>query len=176
MGITYIKRYNRRHLIKKVFHTHHNTVKQNIPTLFRTSPEMPYFQRKFNDPEYQLDIYWDDHLYDEENFEFNNNLDKSPEQFGKDHIVTKSHVSYKLRDPNFDLWTVNPQIPNTSPLSNFRPRSKFLICQIPVIDTEVISQLKPVPGKIHEILIIIDKPPNGKQKEDAIFSDGFRKK
>ena len=52
---------------------------------------------------------------------YKHNFDKPPEQIEDDDIFTDSHVSDKLRSALIDLWTVHPQLPNTSLLPKFRP-------------------------------------------------------
>ena len=45
-----------------------------------------------------------------------------------------------------DLWTVNPQLSNTSPLPSFRPLPNFTKKQKRVIDIEFTPQLQSFPG------------------------------
>ena len=46
-----------------------------------------------------------------------------PNYQNKSHdLISDSHVSGANRNAFFDLYTVNPKIPDTSPLPNFRPR------------------------------------------------------
>ena len=56
-----------------------------------------------------------------------------------------------------ELWTVNRQIPNTSPLPNFGPSPNFTKCQTPVINKEIIPQLQAIPGKNMKFLPLSTK-------------------
>ena len=51
-----------------------------------------------------------------------------------------------------DLWTVNPQLPDTSPLPNFRPRPQNQQRQIAVIDDQILPQLQVTPDGLTRFL------------------------
>ena len=93
MKTTYTERLNKMHLFGKQTPTCHNTAKQNIPTPFRHSPEMPDYEPQFIDLRNQRDLYWDDHLYNQEKHLFENGFDKYTEQIEDFDILTDSHVS-----------------------------------------------------------------------------------
>ena len=113
------------HLFKKETPKHHKTVRQNIPTPFRTLPQIPDYEPQFIDPHCGQDPYWKDDLSDHDKLEYKHNFNKPPEQIEEDDIITHSHVSDKLRYALIGLWTVNPQLPITLPLPNFRQPPNF---------------------------------------------------
>ena len=146
METTYIERYNKMPLNKKEIPIRQKSVKQNVSATFRLCPKYQNTSdilliHSINDP------YWDDDFYDQEKLEFKNNFDRSPEQNEGDGVITDSHVSEKLRYVLIDLWTVNPQLLNTSPLPNFRPPPNLSKYQNPLNDTELITQLQSILGK-----------------------------
>ena len=54
--------------------------------------------------------------------EYKDTYNKPNDQIECDNLITDAHVSDALRHALIDLWTVNPHLPDTSPLPNFRPR------------------------------------------------------
>ena len=72
------------------------TVFINNPTWFRSQTVIVELESHFTDYLYHRDRYWDDDFYDQENFEFLHNFDKSPEQI-EDDDLTVSHLWDNLR-------------------------------------------------------------------------------
>ena len=147
METAYIERYIKIHLTKQEPPTCYKTVTLIIFTTFRPLPGIPYWEPKFTDTQYQWDPPWDDDLYNQKKLQFKKNFDKLLEQTEVDAIITNSHVSNQLRKALIDLWTVNPQLPLTSPLPNFTPQPNFTKGQNSVIETEVTPQLQSFPGR-----------------------------
>ena len=108
MKTIYIERYNKMHLIKKESPTHHDTAKQDIPTMVRLSPEIPNYEPHCIDPHYQRDPYWNDEYHDQEKLEYKHIFNKPPEQIEGDEIIMDSHVSGKLSYALIGLWTDSP--------------------------------------------------------------------
>ena len=77
--------------------------------------------------------------------EYKDTYNKPNNQIESDDLVTDAHVSDALRYAVIDLWTVNPQLPDTSPLPNFRLRPQNQQRQIAVIDDQILSQLQVTP-------------------------------
>ena len=126
------------------------------------------------DSQYQRDPYTDDDIPNQAKFELKHNFDGAPEQSEDDDIITDSHVSDKRRNELIHLRTVIPQLPNTSPMPNFRPSASFKKCQKLLIEKKINPQLQSIPGKNTKI-----QPLSAnlqlKNKKDAIFLDGFCK-
>ena len=125
MKTTYIKRYNKKHLIKEETATHQNTAKQDIPTMFQPLLEIPDYEPQIIDQHYQQDPEWKDDLYDQEKLEYRHNFNTPAERIEVEDIIRDQHVSDKLRYPLIDFWTINPQLPNISPILNFKPPPNF---------------------------------------------------
>ena len=146
METAFIQR-DKAHLIKKQTPILNQTVKQEIPTLFRPLQQITDYEPKTIDPHYEQDPYWSDDLYNQEKLEYKNNFNKPPEQIEEDDILTDPLVSDKLRYALIDLWTVNPQLPITSSLPNFATSLCFSKSQKPVKDPKINTQLQSIPGK-----------------------------
>ena len=77
--------------------------------------------------------------------EYKDTYNKPNDQIESDDLITDTHVSDALRYAVIDLWTVNPQLPDTSPLTNFRRRPQNQQRQIAVIDDQILPQLQVTP-------------------------------
>ena len=86
-----------------------------------------------------------------------------------DDLITDAHVSDALRYAVRDLWTVNPQLPDTSPLPNFRPRPQNQQRQIPVIDDQILLQLQVKPDGLTRLLPLSTNLPLKKKENCFIF-------
>ena len=75
-----------------------------------------------------------------------NKTKPSVQKEGED-VLTNSNVPDIVRDALTIIKTINPQLPNTSPLPTFRPRLNFRRSQIPVSDTGTIPLLQRIHGK-----------------------------
>ena len=151
METVYIQCCNKIYSIEKETPIHHETVKQNISTLIRPLPQIPNYEPQFIDPHYEQYTYCFDDLYDQDKLQYKHNFNKPPEEVEDDDINPDSHVSNKLRSALTDLWTFSPQLPITSPLPNFGPPHNLEKYQKPVINTEIIRQLRSIPGKNSKI-------------------------
>ena len=89
-------------------------------------------------------------------------------------MITDAHVSETLRYAVIDLWTVNPQLPDTSPLPNFRPRPQKQQRQIAVIDDQISQQLQVTPDGLTRFLPLSTNLPLKNKTKNALFSNGFR--
>ena len=134
----YIEWYSTMHLNKKEIPTHHITAKRNTPTVFRLLLEVSEWEPLFIEPHHQRKLYWKNDLLVQKKLEDNHNFNKPPEQIENDDINTVSQISGNSRCPSINIWTVNPQLPNTSAKPNFRPPINFTKSQKPVIDTEAV--------------------------------------
>ena len=126
---------------------------QNIDSTIRPLPQTEVSEESFIDHQYGFDPYWEDHRYGQDNLEYRYTYDKPIEQFEVDDIIDDSHVSDTLRHALIDLWTINSQLPGTSPLPHF---TRFFhpnkLGQQPVIDNETALQLKSTPDGSIKIL------------------------
>ena len=122
MEKAYIRRYNNMHIIHKTLTTYEYDYTGNFDTHFRPLPEVVAYDPYFVDPQYGLDPYWDEEIYDQDKLEYKDTYNKPNDQIECDDLITDAHVSDALRYAVIDLWTINPQLPDTSPLPNFRLR------------------------------------------------------
>ena len=67
-------------------------------------------------------------------------------------MITDAHVSDALRHAIIDLWTVNPQLPDTSAIPNFRPRPQNQQRQTAVIDDQILPQIQVTPDGLTRFL------------------------
>ena len=122
MEKAYIRRYNNMHMIHKTLPTYEQDYTDKFETQFRTLPEVVAYDTYLIDPQYGLDPYWDEDLYDQDKLEYKYTYNKPNDQIESDDLITDAHVSDALRYALIALRTVNPQLPDTSVLPNFRPR------------------------------------------------------
>ena len=83
-----VERKNKNHLIRKDTPKHHTTIKQNISTPVQPLPQIPDYEPQLIDPHYELNLYWNDDMYDQDKLEYKHNFSKTPEQIGDDDIIT----------------------------------------------------------------------------------------
>ena len=124
MEKAYIRRYNNMHMIHKTLPTYKYDYTGNFESQFRPLPEVVAYDAYFVDPQYGLDPYCDENLYDQEKLEYKDTYNKPKNQIESDYLITDAHVSDALRYALIDLWTVKPHIPDTSTLPNFQPKHK----------------------------------------------------
>ena len=74
--------------------------------------------------------------------EYENTHNKLNDQIESDDLITVAHVSDALRYALIDLWTVNPNLPDTSALPISQPRPQNQQRQIVVIDDQILPQLQ----------------------------------
>ena len=122
MRKAYIQRYNNMHMIHKILPIYEHDYTENFDTQFRPIPEVVAYDTNFVDPQCGVDPYWDETLYDQDKLEYKDAYNKPSDQTENDDLSTDAPVSAALRPASIDLWTVNPHLPDTSPLKNFQPR------------------------------------------------------
>ena len=130
------------HIIHKTLPTFEYDYTDNFDTQFRPLAEVVAYNPYFVDPQYGFDPYWDEEIYDQDKLEYKDTYNKLSDQIEFDDLNTDAHVSDALQYAVIDLWTVYPQLPDTSPLPNFRPRPQNQQRQIAVIDDQILPQLQ----------------------------------
>ena len=130
------------HIIHKTHPTYAYDYTDNFETQFRPLPEVVAYETYLVDPQYGLDPYWDDEIYDQDKLEYKDTYNKPNDQIESEDIITDAQVSDALRYALIDLWTVNPHLPDTSALPNFQPRPQNLQRQTVVINNQVLPQLQ----------------------------------
>ena len=136
-----IRRYNNMHIIHKTLPTYEYDYTDKFDTHSRPFPEVVAYDPYFVDPQYGFDPYWDEEIYDQDKLEYKDTYNKPNDQIESDDLITDAHVSDALRYAVIDLWTINPQLPDTWPLPNFRQRPQNQQRQIAVIDDQILPQL-----------------------------------
>ena len=130
------------HMIHKILLTYKHDYTDNFETQFRPFPEVVAYETYFVVPQYVLDPYWDEDLDDQNKLEYKDTYNKPNDQSESDDSITDAHVSDALQYALIDLRTVNPQLPDTSALANFRPGPPNQQRQIAVIDDQILPQLQ----------------------------------
>ena len=165
MEKAYIRRYNNMHMIHKTLPTYEYDYTDNFETQFRPLPEVVAYDAYFVDPQYGLDPYWDEDLYDQDKLEYKDIYNNPNDQIECDDLITDSHVSDVLRHALTDLWTVNPHLPETSALPNFRLRPQNQQRQLAVIDDQISPQVQVTPDGLTRFLpLTINLPLKNKEK------------
>ena len=97
--------------------------------------------------------------------EYKDTYNKPNDQIDCDDLITEAHVSDALRHALIDLWTVNPHLPHTSALPNFRPRPQNQQMHTAVIDDQILPQLQVTPDGLTKFLpLSTNLPLKNKQK------------
>ena len=130
------------HMIHKTHPTYEYDYTDNFETQFRPLPEAVAYDTYFVDPQYGIDPYWDEELYDQDKLEYKDTYNKPNDQIESDDLISDAHVSDTLPYALIDLWTVNPHLPDTSALPNLQPRPQNLQRQTAVIDDQIVPQLQ----------------------------------
>ena len=153
------------HMIHKTLPTDQHDYIDNFDTQFRPFPEVVAYDTYFFDPQYGLEPFWDEDLYDQEKLEYKDTYNKPNGQFESDDLVTDSNVLDALRYALMDLWTVNPQLPDTSALLTFQQRLQNQQKQIAVIHDPILPQLQVTPDGFTRFLSLSGNLPlNNKRK------------
>ena len=173
MEKAYIRRYNSMHIIHKTFPTYEYDYTDNFDTYFRPLPEVVAYDPYFVDPQYGFDPYWDEEIYNQDKLEYKDTYNKPNNQIESDNFITDAHVSDALRYAVIDLWTVNPHLPDTSPLSNFRSRPQNQQRQIPVIDDQILPQLQVTPDGLTRYLPLSTNLPLKNKRKMLYFPMDF---
>ena len=108
MAKAYIRRDSNMQMIHKTFRSYEHDLTDNFDTQFRPLPEVVAYDTYFVDPQYGLDRYWDEDLYDQDKLEYKDTYNKPNDQIESDDLFTDADVSEALRFTLIDLWTVNP--------------------------------------------------------------------
>ena len=80
--------------------------------------------------------------------EYKDTYNAPNDQIESDDLITDAHVSDALRYALIDLWTLNPDLPDTSALPNFQPRPQNQRSETAVFDDQVLPQLQVAPDGI----------------------------
>ena len=174
MENAYIRRYNNMHINHKTLPTYEFDYTDNLDTHFRPLPEVVAYDPYFVDPQYGFEPYWDEEINDQDKLVYKDTYNKPIDQIESDDLITDAHVSDSLRYAVIDLWTVNPQLPDTSPLPNFRPRPRNQQRQIAVIDDQILPQLQVTPDGLTRFLPLSTNLPLKNKRKMLFFSNGFR--
>ena len=162
------------HIIHKTFPTYEYDYTDKFDTQFRPLPEVVAYDAYFVDPHYGFDPYWDEELYDQDKLEYKDTYNKPHDQIECDDLITDAHVSDALRHALIDLWTVNPQLPDTSALPNFRPRPQNQQRQTAVIDDQILPQLQVTPDGLTRFLPFSTTLPLKNKRKMLYFPMDFR--
>ena len=173
MEKAYIRRNNNMHIIHKTLPTYEYDYTDNFDTHFRPLPEVVAYDPYFVDPQYGFDPYWDEEINDQDKLEYKDTYNKLNDQIECYDLITDAHVSDALRYAVIDLWTVNPQLPDTSPLPNFRPRPQNQQRQIAVIDNQILPQLQVTPDGLTRFLPLSTNLPLKNKREKLYFPMDF---
>ena len=173
MKKAYIPRYSSMHMIHKTLPTYKYDYTDNFDTEFRPLPEVVAYDTYSVDPQYGLDTHWDEDLYDQDKLEYKDTYNRPNDQIDSDDLILDAHVSDALRYALIDLWTVNPQLPDTSALPNFQPRTKNNERQTAVIDNQILPQLQVKPDGLTRFLPLSTNLPLKNRRKMLVFSKGF---
>ena len=160
-------------IIHKTLPTYEYDYTDNFDTHFGPLPEVVAYDPYFVDPQYGFDPYWDEEIYDPDKLEYKNSYNKPNDQIDCDDLITDAHVSDALRYAVIDLWTVNPQLPDTSPLPNFRPRPQNQQRQIAVLDDQILPQLQVTPDGLTWFLPLSTNLPLKNKRKMLYFPMDF---
>ena len=173
MEKAYIRRYNNTHIIHKTLPTYEYDYTDNFDTHFRPLPEVVAYDPYFVDPQYGFHPYWDEEIYDQDKLEYKDTYNKPNDQIEFDDLITDVHVSDALRHAVTHLWTINPRLPDTSPLPNFRQRAQNQQRQIPIIDDQILPQLQVMPDGLIRYLPLSTKLPLKNKRKMLYFPMDF---
>ena len=161
------------HIIHKNFPTYEYDYTDNFDTQFRPLPEVVAYDAYFVDPQYGFDAYWDEELYDQDKLEYKVIYNKPNDQIECDDLITDAHVSDALRHALIDLWTVNPQLPGTSAIPNFRARPQNQQRHTAVIDDQILPQLQVTADGLTRFLPLSINLPLKNKRKMLYFSMDF---
>ena len=161
------------HIIHKIFPLYEYDYTDNFDTQFRPLPEVVAYDAYFVDPQYGFDPYWDEELYDQDKLEYKDTYNKPNDQIECADLITDAHVSDALRYALTDLWTVNPHLPDTSALPNFRPRPQNQQRHTAVIDNQILPQLQVTPDGLTRFLQLSTNLPLKNKRKMLYFPMDF---
>ena len=160
-------------IIHKIFPTYEYDYTDNFETQFRPLPEVVAYDAYFVDPQYGFDPYGDEELYDQDKLEYKDTYNKPNDQVECDDLITDAQVSDALRHALIDLWTVNPHLPDTSALPNFRPRPQNQQRHTAVIDDQILPQLQVTPNGLTRFLPLSTNLPLKNKRKIFYFPMDF---
>ena len=166
------KKYNMR-VIHKTLPIYKYDYPKNFETQIRPLPEFVAYDSKFVDSQYGLEPYWDEDLHDQDKLEYRDTYNKPKNQIESDDLNTDAHVSDALRYSLIDLWTVNPQLPDTSALPDFQPRPQNQHRQTAVIDNQILPQLQVTPDGLTRFLRLSTHLPLKNKRKMLYFPMDF---
>ena len=105
--------------------------------------------------------------------EYKDTYNKPNDQIESDDLIRDALVSDALRYAVIDLWTVNPQLPDTSTLPNFRPGPQNQQRQIAVIDDQILPQLQVTPDGLTRFLPLSTNLPLKNKRKMLYFPMDF---
>ena len=161
------------HIIYKTLPTYEYDYTDNFAIQFRSLPEVFAYDTYFVDPQYGLDPYWDEELYDQDKLEYEDTYNKPNDPLEIDDSFTDAHVSDALRYALIDLWTVNPHLPDTSALPNFQSRSQDLQRQTAVINDQILLELQVTPDGLTRFLPLSTNLPLKNKRKMLDFPMDF---
>ena len=161
------------HIFHKTLPTYEYDYTDNFDTHFRPFPEVVAYDPYFVDPQYGLDAYWDEEIYDQEKLEYKDTYNKPNDQIESDDLIADAHVSDALRYAVIDLWTVNPQLPDTSSLPKIRQRPQNQQRQIALIDDQILPQLQVTPDGLTRLLPLSTNLPLKNKRKLLYFPMDF---
>ena len=161
------------HIIHKTVPTYEYDYTDNFDTHFRPLPEVVAYDPYFVDPQYGFDLHWDEEKFDQDKLEYKDTYNRPNDQIESDDLITDAHVSDALQYAVIDLWTVNPQLPDTSPLPNFRPRPQNQQRQIALIDDQILPQLQVTPNVLTRFLPLSANLPLKNKRKMLYFPMDF---
>ena len=104
-------------------------------------------------------------MYDQDKLEYKDTYTKPKDQIENDYLITDAHVSDELRYALIEFGTVNPHLPDKSPLTNFQPGPQNRQKQIAVIDDQIVPQLQITPDGLTTFLpLSADLPMKNRRK------------
>ena len=110
-------------MIHEAFLTKEHDYRECFHTKTRPRPDLGVYDTNFVDPQIGRDPSWDGDLNQQVNLEYEHNHIERSDRIKSNNLIRDSYVTYVLQYALFSLWTVNPQIPDTSPpLPRFPPK------------------------------------------------------
>ena len=105
--------------------------------------------------------------------EYKDTYNKPNDKIECDDLIRDAHVSDALRHALIDLWTVNPRLPDTSALPNFRPRLQNQQRRTAVIDDQILPQLQVTPDGLTRFLPLSTNLPLKNKRKMLYFPMDF---
>ena len=162
------------HMTHKTFPTYKNDYTDDFDTQNRPLPEIVAYDTNFVDPQCGGDPYWDEDLYHLDKIEHKDNPNKTNDQIERNDLITDSQVSETLRCAIIVMWTLNPQLPDTSPFRNFPSTPQKQQRQVAVIDNQNLPELQVTPDGLTKFLPLstINTLTIEKETQNSLISNG----